>query len=251
MRAQPGSSSGNEPNRVVLVGTEYRAAMDAEPQRASVERRSTSHHDGPWSAAARSVRIANRQHRSPGLDDVPGSLRAEAPALMPLFRRHHESDAARYRMHEKLFAIGDDFWIENEQGDKAFKVNGKALRMRDTLVLEDPSGVELFKVQEKALRVRDTMKIERDGETVATVKKALIHPLRDRFAIEVEGGDDLEAKGNIVDHEYKIERDGDHLAEVSKRWFRVRDTYGIEIATGENDALLLAVVVCIDQMSHG
>jgi uncharacterized protein YxjI len=153
-------------------------------------------------------------------------------------------------MREKLFSIGDDFWIENEAGDRAFKVDGKALRMRDTLSLQDVSGSELFRVQEKALRVRDTMEIERDGRTAATVKKALVHVVRDRFSIEVEGGEDLEAKGNIVDHEYKIERDGDHVAEVSKRWFRVRETYGIEIGPGENDALLLAVVVCIDQMSH-
>jgi uncharacterized protein YxjI len=153
-------------------------------------------------------------------------------------------------MREKLFAIGEDFWIENEAGDKAFKVDGKALRMRDTLILKDPSGRELFKVQEKALSVRDTMKIERDGDTAATVKKALVHVVRDRFSIEVEGGEDLEAQGNIVDHEYKIERDGNHVAEVSKRWFRVSETYGIEIAPGENDALILAVVVCIDQMSH-
>ena len=118
-------------------------------------------------------------------------------------------------------------------------------------MLEDASGEELSKIQEKKLRIRDTMEIERGGETVATVKKALITPLRDRFSIEVEGGDDLEAKGNIVDHEYKIERDGDKVAEVSKRWFRVRDTYGIEIAPGQDDALILAVTVCIDQMSRG
>ena len=153
-------------------------------------------------------------------------------------------------MREKLFAIGEDFWIENEAGEKAFKVDGKALRMRDTLILQDPSGGELFKVQEKALRVRDTMKIQRDGDTAATVKKALVHVVRDRFSIEVEGGEDLEAQGNIVDHEYKIERDGNHVAEVSNRWFRIMDTYGIEIAPGENEALIVAVVVCIDQMSH-
>jgi uncharacterized protein YxjI len=169
---------------------------------------------------------------------------------MPLFRRDHHSDQTKYRMREKMFSIGDDFWIENEAGERAFKVDGKALRLRDTLILQDPSGSELFKVQEKALRVRDTMQIERDGDTVATVKKALVHMVRDRFSVEVEGGEDLEAKGNIVDHEYKVERDGDHVAEVSKRWFRVRDTYGIEIAPGEDDALILAVVVCIDQMSE-
>jgi uncharacterized protein YxjI len=153
-------------------------------------------------------------------------------------------------MREKLFAIGDDFWIENDAGERAFKVDGKALRIRETLVLEDPSGAELFTIQERKLRVRDTMEIERGGRTVATVKKALITPLRDRFSIEVADGEDLEAKGNVVDHEYKIERDGKQVAEVSKRWFRVRDTYGIEVAPGQDDPLLLAVTVCIDRMTR-
>ena len=153
-------------------------------------------------------------------------------------------------MQEKLFAIGDDFWIENDAGQRAFKVNGKALRIRDTLVLESPRGEELYSIQEKKLRVKDTMNIERGGHDVATVKKALITPLRDRFSINVNGGEDMEAKGNIVDHEYKIERDGDEIAEVSRRWFRVRDTYGVEIKPGQEDALVLAVVVCIDQMTH-
>ena len=119
-------------------------------------------------------------------------------------------------------------------------------------MLEDASsGAELYKIQEKKLSIRDKMEIERGGATVATVKKALITPLRDRFSIEVEGGEDMEAKGNIVDHEYEIERDGDKVAEVSKRWFRVRDTYGIEIAPDQDDALILAVSVCIDQMARG
>ena len=47
-----------------------------------------------------------------------------------------------------------------------------------------------------------------------------------------------------------IERDGETVAEVSRRWFRVRDTYGIEVAPGEDDALILAAAVCIDEMSH-
>ena len=167
---------------------------------------------------------------------------------MPLLRGRREDGGTKYRMQEKLFAIGDDYWIENEEGERAFKVDGKALRVRDTLVLEDPSGAELFKVQEKKLHVRDTMEIERGDDTAATVKKALITPLRERFSIDVSGGEDMEAKGNIVDHEYKIERGGDKVAEVSKRWFRVRDTYGIEIAPGQDDALILAVTACIDEM---
>ena len=168
---------------------------------------------------------------------------------MGILHRHHEPGGTRYQMREKLFAIGDDFWIETEGGERAFKVDGKALRVRSTFILESPAGEELFKIQEKKLHIRDTMEIEHDGDTVATIKKALITPLRDRFAIELAAGGELSAKGNIVDHEYEIERDGEKIAEISKRWFRVRETYGIEVAPGEDDALILAAVVCIDEMA--
>jgi len=169
---------------------------------------------------------------------------------VPLLRGRHEDGGTKYRMREKMFSIGDDFWIEDDDGERVFKVDGKALRIRDTLVIKDSSGAEVFTVQEKKLHIRDTMDVERDGHTVARVKKALITPLRERFSIEVTDGEDMEAKGNIVDHEYTISRGGDKIAEVSKRWFRVRDTYGIDIAAGQEDALILAVTVCIDQMTH-
>ena len=172
---------------------------------------------------------------------------------MGLLRGRGGVDGTKYRMREKMFAIGDDFWIENEDGERAFKVDGKALRIRDTLVLEDAaSGAELYTIQEKKLTIRDKMEIERGGETVATVKKALITPLRDRFSIEVEGGEDMEAKGNIVDHEYKIERGGDRgrrgveALVPDPRHVRHRDR-----TEGQDDALILAVTVCIDQMARG
>jgi uncharacterized protein YxjI len=148
-----------------------------------------------------------------------------------------------------MFAIGDDYWIEKD-GEKAFRVNGKALRVRDTLVLEGLGGEELFTIQEKKLSVRDKMEVEHDGKTVATIKKALVSPLRDRYSIEVEGGPDMDVKGNIVDHEFEFERDGHKVAEASKRWLRMRDTYGIEVQPGQDDALILACTVCIDQMGR-
>ena len=172
---------------------------------------------------------------------------------MGLLRHHEEQrddNAVQYQMREKMFSIGDDYWIENSRGERVFKVDGKALRIRETLILEDPDGDELCKIQEKKMRVRDTMEIERGDDVVATVKKAMISPLRQRYSVDVRGGDDLDVHGNIVDHEYTVERGGDKVAEVSKRWFRVRDTYGIEVAPGQDDALILAVSVCLDRMSH-
>jgi uncharacterized protein YxjI len=160
-------------------------------------------------------------------------------------------DATRYQMRQKLISIGDDFWIENERGEHVYKVDGKALRIRKTLAFEDLQGHELCTIQERLLPIRDSMEIESpSGETLATVKKALITPLRERWTVHVSNGPDLEVQGNILDHEYTIEANGQKVAEVSKRWFRLTDSYGVEIAPGQNDVLILASTVAVDTMAH-
>jgi uncharacterized protein YxjI len=161
------------------------------------------------------------------------------------------ANLARYQMREKMFSIGDDAWIEDENGNRAFKADGKALRMRSTFVLEDAGGNEVASIQEKMMRVRDTMEIERGGQTIAKVQKALITPLRDKFKIELTGGGEWEAQGNILAHEYEITNGRDKVAEVSMKWFRIRDTYGIEVQPGQDDGLVLAVVVAMDEMKRG
>ncbi len=156
----------------------------------------------------------------------------------------------QYRVRQKLVAIGDDFWIENDRGERVYKVDGKALRLRKTLVFEDAAGNELCKIQERMLRIKDSMEIEGpDGDRIAMVKKAVISPLRERWVVDRPDAPDLKIQGNVLDHEYEIEEDGRKVAEVSKRWFRVRDTYGVEIAHGQNDVLILAVATAIDAMT--
>ena len=164
-------------------------------------------------------------------------------------RRRDEPAGTRYQMREKLFAIGDDFWVETEGGQQALRSTARRYGFA-AHSSSRPVGGRAVQVQEKKPRVRDTMTIERNGDTVATVKTASITPLRDRFSTDLKDGGKLSAKGNIVDHEYKIERDGHKIAEISKRWFRIRDTYGIKIVPGENDALILAATVCIDEMAR-
>ncbi|MCB0170243.1 MAG: LURP-one-related family protein [Anaerolineae bacterium] len=154
-------------------------------------------------------------------------------------------------MRQKLIAFGDDFWIENEDGDKVYKVDGKMLRVRDTLFFEDRQGNQLCKIQERMLRIKDSMEIEGpNGERLAMVKKALITPLRDRWVVKIGDGPDLKVQGNILDHEYEIGEGRDKIAEVSKKWFRIRDSYGVQIEPGQNDVLLLAVTVVVDMMAH-
>lgn len=151
----------------------------------------------------------------------------------------------KFVMKANLLSIGDDYWVDDEHGDHAFKVNGKVARMRDTWVLEDASGQTVATIKEKKLSVRDKVKIDWRGHEVE-VRTAV--GWGDRFKVEIEGGDELKVKGDVLDHEYEIERDGHTVAEVSKKWFRVRDSYGIEIRGRDDPALIVAVAVAVESM---
>ncbi|MFC7221064.1 LURP-one-related/scramblase family protein [Streptomyces polyrhachis] len=158
---------------------------------------------------------------------------------------------SRYRLQQKMIAVGDDYWIDDEAGEHRYKVDGKVLRARRTYHLEEPDGQRVATVRSCPLRLRDSMAIEdADGNRTALVKKALIDLLRDRWRITLADGTDLRVHGRILDHEYAIERDGYKLAQVSKKWFRLRDTYGLDIGPDTDPVLMLAAVVALDAMTH-
>lgn len=155
----------------------------------------------------------------------------------------------RYKIRQNLISIGDDFWIENEEGRKVYKVDGKVLRIRKTLVFEDAKGKKLAQIQERLLTIKDTMVVEdANGNGLATIKKALITPLRDRWDVKVKNGPDLDVQGDFLAHEYTIKDGRNKVAEVSKKWLRIADTYGVEIEDGQNDILILAIAIAIDIM---
>jgi uncharacterized protein YxjI len=154
-------------------------------------------------------------------------------------------------MRKELVSIGDDYWIEDEQGRRAFRVDGKVLRLHKTFVLEDPAGAELATIKKQLVALRETMTIERGGRTAAKVREAFFAPFRQRFDVELEdGGPDLVIQGNITDHEYEVRREDTPVAEISKRWFSLRDTYAVEVAPGQDAALLIALTVAVDWMGH-
>ena len=157
---------------------------------------------------------------------------------------------ARYAVREKVFSIGDDFWITDDDGNQVFLVDGKALSLWNTFELKDTTGQILATVHKKLIAIRDTMEIEHDGQVVATVRKALISPLHHRSVIDLADGSQWEAVGNILDKEFDIQAGGQPIAHISRRWFRIRDSYGVDIAPGQNDALMLAIAVCLDRMHH-
>ena len=156
----------------------------------------------------------------------------------------------RYIMRERILSWGDDFTVKDADGREAYFVDGKVFSFGHKLSFRDMEGNQVALIDQKLLSFGPQYDIVRTGQTVARVKKHLFTPFRAKFTVDVEGPDDLEARGNFLDHEYAFERDGREVAQVSKKWFSFSDTYGIDIDTGEDDVLILAAAVVIDLVSH-
>ena len=156
----------------------------------------------------------------------------------------------RFKLRQRLLSLGEDYDIEDADGHNVFHVDGKVFRIRETFVIEDRHGQEVATIKQKLLAFRKTMTIERGETTIATIRKALFAPFGDKFAIELADGTEIHMHGDIFAHEYQIQRGEQTVAEISKRWFAFMDTYGITIAPGEDEGLILAVAVAIDEMAH-
>jgi uncharacterized protein YxjI len=154
----------------------------------------------------------------------------------------------RYLVQERIFSLRADFWIEDESGNRVFLVDGKALSFRETFELKDSYGNLLILIRKKIFSMRDTMEIENGQGVVATVRPAFFSPIHHRYEIDLFDGTRLEAVGSFADKDWEL-KDGQRVvARISRKWFRIRDTYGVEVEQGVDDALIIAIAICIDRI---
>jgi uncharacterized protein YxjI len=151
-------------------------------------------------------------------------------------------------MRQKILALGHDFWVKDAEGRDVYYIDNKLFALRKTYSILDAHNREILKVQHKPLHIHRTMELEQDGKVVASVQKNLISPLLDRWTIEVPGGQNLTAQGDLFDHEYTIQGNGGTLAHISKQWFAIRESYGIDIADGANVPLMIGIALAIDDI---
>ena len=151
-----------------------------------------------------------------------------------------------YVIRERLFRLGEDSDITDEAGQPVLHVDGKVLSLHNRLVLRDPAGREVGQVHRKLAALRPTYEISIGGKDVAEVRKHLFTPFGERFTIDVPGPSDLELSGDLFSHEFTIERDGQTVATISKRWLSMTDSYAVDVAPGEGDVLILASVLALD-----
>jgi len=151
----------------------------------------------------------------------------------------------RYQIREAFVSLGDDFDISDAAGRPVYHVDGKVLTINDRATITDMRGTEVASLHRKLVAIRSVWVIERDGHE-SKVRKDLINIVADHFVLETPEGD-FDIRGNILHHDYRItDRGGKHVAEISKRWIALTDTYGVEIADGYDDVLILAAAIAID-----
>jgi uncharacterized protein YxjI len=159
--------------------------------------------------------------------------------------------AMRYLVREKGVGICDDFSVSDENGREVFRVDPQAMQAtHPAFDLTDPSGAVVTTIRKQLLAMTEMMAIERAGTVIATVRKAVVAHIHHRFVVDLPGGGALEAHGDIAEKEFEIRHGPAVLARVSRTWFRVRHSYGVDVAPGQDDPLLLAVTVCLDRIHH-
>ena len=154
----------------------------------------------------------------------------------------------RYILKQKLFSIGGAFYIRTDQGQDAFLVEGKAFSFGHQLSFQDNSGNELAYIRQKILSWGPTYEIYRDGQLFAVVKKERFTFFKHVFTVDVPGPDDLVAEGDFLDLEFSFSRSSGIVATVSRQWFSLADSYGVDIVDGEDDLTILASTIVIDMV---
>ena len=156
--------------------------------------------------------------------------------------------APTYVLNQKLMSLSGDLWIDDGNGNHAFEVDRKAFTVRRMLIFQDPTGNPLYEINQSLAHLHQTFEIKRGEELVATVQKALVNILGDHFTITAANGDQLTVTGDWIDREFHVARDGVDVIFASRRLLAIRDSYGVQIASGFDVPLGLAIIVALEQM---
>jgi uncharacterized protein YxjI len=151
-----------------------------------------------------------------------------------------------YVIREQMFRLAEDSDITNESGQPVLRVEGKIMSLHSRLILRDPDGREVAQVHRKLAALRPTYEITIDGKNAAEVRQHLFSPFHERLTIDLPGTGDMEISGDVLSHEFTIQRDGHTAATISKRWISLTASYAVDVAPGENDLLILASVLALD-----
>jgi len=154
-----------------------------------------------------------------------------------------------YRIKEAFWSWGNDFTIQDNEGQDVFLVDGAAFSWGDNLSFQDMRGNELAHISQTLLSWKPRYEITRDGRVFAEVTKDFSW-FNKKFTLDVPGPNDYEIDGSFWKHEYTFTRKGRQVARISKALWSWTDSYGVNVVSGEDDVSILCTCIVIDQVLH-
>src|ERR1700692_1753919 len=151
-----------------------------------------------------------------------------------------------YQVREKLFRLGEDNDILDDAGQPVYQVDGKVLSLHGLMLVNDLSGSEVGRVRRKLMALMATYDITLTGGVSAELHQRFSGPFHPKWTISVAGGSDMEMTGNFAGHDFTLTENGQTVASVSKAWISLADSYGVDIADGQNDLLILCAVLALE-----
>ncbi|HTG42984.1 MAG TPA: LURP-one-related family protein [Verrucomicrobiae bacterium] len=156
----------------------------------------------------------------------------------------------QYVMQEKWLCLGEDFSIKDREGRELYYIDGRALSLGKKLSFQNTERREIAFIRQRLLSWGPNYEILRDDHILATVKKKLLTLFHCKFSVDLAGPNDLEAKGNFLDHEYQLLKGDTMIAQITKKWIAWTDSYVIDVEPEQDDVLVLACAVVIDLACH-
>lgn len=154
----------------------------------------------------------------------------------------------KYQIKQKIFSLSDSYTIKNEYGEDVYSVTGKIFSLGKKLYIHDLNGNELVYIEQKLFKLLPQFTLFIDDKEVAVIRKEFSF-FTPKFTIECLTNN-YSMEGDILSHEFNILKDNNIIGTVTKAWFSFSDTYGVEIAGDENQALILAFVIVMDEVQH-
>lgn len=154
-------------------------------------------------------------------------------------------------LQEKLASFRETVKIKNKDKETIGNFVKKIMSLGDTYRLKDLQDKDLLTVHQKVISLRPTFKFYKGGEVdedklLGSVKQKLV-AIKPTYWFEDPKENKLfNAKGSLFKLEFELERDGKDIAEISKKLFKIKDTYGIKINSDvDDDTTMIILGFCI------
>lgn len=152
----------------------------------------------------------------------------------------------KYYFKEKFFKITDNYWILDENGDRAFFLDQDFKFFGYEASLLDKNKDRLFHITKKIISLLPKFFVDFEDGSKIEISSDLTFL---RKSIRVKSSDiNLKLKGSFWDYDFEIYEGRNLVGEVNKKIFSFTDTYELTVHDERYTLACLALVICLNKI---